>query len=193
MSLGRRALAALALGTAALSLVTPGHALPPVADRPRVQAIVVDVALALGVDPALALALAHAESAFDPKARSVKGARGIMQIMPATVRGEYALHPDVLWDPRINATIGLHFLRRLVDYYGSEPLALSYYNGGSAVGSRAEAKIIPATRRYVDKVLRLRRQYAAELGRPDGLAGLLAQSGGAPAKPVRAGSPSLAL
>ena len=67
--------------------------------RDEVRRLVVAEAHDLGIDPALALAVAHAESYFDPKAESHVGARGVMQIMPATCRGEYALA----------ATINRHF------------------------------------------------------------------------------------
>lgn len=138
----------------------------PVINRDNIRALVVREARDLGVDPALALAVAHAESFFDPKARSHMGAIGVMQIMPATARGEYALHPDILWDARINIRLGLHFLRRLLARYAqSEALALSYYNGGSAVGDLPRARVIPATRGYVEKVLRLKHTYRARLAR----------------------------
>jgi len=118
----------------------------------------------IGVSVPLALAVAHAESYFDPRAESHKGARGVMQVMPATSRSEYGIHPDLLWDPRINIRLGLHFLRRLLKRYrGRVDLALSYYNGGSAVGDLPRARVIPATRKYVRKVRRLRREYRAKL------------------------------
>ena len=114
----------------------------------------------LGVPVALALAVAHAESAFDARAESRKGARGVMQIMPATAIGEYGLHPDLLWRPRLNIRLGLHFLKRLLRrYHGRVDLALSYYNGGSAVGAGASARVIPATYDYVSRVRRWQRRY----------------------------------
>ena len=89
-----------------------------------------------------------------------------MQIMPATARGEYGVHPDRLWDPRINIRLGLHFLGRLIKRYnGRTDLALSYYNGGSAVGRPGRARIIPATRSYVRKVQRLQRHYRKQISR----------------------------
>ena len=109
----------------------------------------------------LAMAVAHAESNFDPRALSPKGARGVMQIMPATARGEYGIPPELLWDARLNIRVGIHFLARLLGRYrGRTELALSYYNGGSAVGDLPRASVIPATRDYVAKVLRLEREYA---------------------------------
>lgn len=120
----------------------------------------------MGVPVSLALAVAHAESSFNARARSHVGARGVMQIMPATARGEYGVHPDQLWDPRINIRLGLHFLGRLIKRYnGRTDFALSYYNGGSAVGRPGRARIIPATRSYVRKVQRLQRHYRKQINR----------------------------
>ncbi len=84
-----------------------------------------------------------------------------MQIMPATARDEYGIAPEQLWEPRINIRLGLHFLKRLlVRYKGRMDLALSYYNGGSRVGDLPNARVIPATRSYVRKVMRLQRNYS---------------------------------
>lgn len=136
----------------------------PALDRPAIKSMVAREAVDLGVPVSLALAVAHAESNFNPRARSRVGARGVMQIMPATAKGEYGIEADQLWDPRLNIRIGLHFLHRLVrQYRGRVDLALSYYNGGSAVGVWPNARIIPATARYVEKVQKLRRHYRTRL------------------------------
>ncbi len=129
-------------------------------DRRALRAMVVTEALDLGLPVALALAVAHAESNFDPRALSHKGARGVMQIMPATARGEYGIDADLLWQPRINIRLGIHFLHRLiVRYHGRVDLALSHYNGGSAVGVPPRARVIPATRSYVERVRVLQERY----------------------------------
>ena len=86
------------------------------------------------------------KSNFDAGAESNVGARGVMQIMPATAASEYAIHPDLLWDARINIRLGIHFLDRLLKrYHGRTDLALSFYNGGSRVGNLPNARVIPAT------------------------------------------------
>ena len=104
------------------------------------------------------------QQCFDPTAESHKGARGVMQIMPAASLGEYGIQPDRLWEPRINVRLGIHFLRRLIERYrGRTDLALSYYNGGSAVGNPPNARVIPATAAYVRKVRWLHRHYQREL------------------------------
>ncbi len=131
------------------------------AEVAAVKQILREEARKSGVPVALAFAVAHAESSFNPRAMSSAGARGVMQIMPDTAEQEYGIHRERLWDPRINIRIGLHFLKRLLKRYrGSESLALSYYNGGSAVGQWPHARVIPATRGYVEKVLRLKRRYS---------------------------------
>ncbi|GHD63217.1 hypothetical protein GCM10017083_53140 [Thalassobaculum fulvum] len=132
--------------------------------RAEIRRIVVQEALrSERVPPSLALAVAEAESNFDPGAESRAGARGVMQIMPATGRGEFGVEPDALWQPRLNVQLGIAFLDRLIGRYGDRwDLALSHYNGGSRVGSGAAARVIPATRGYVDKVLRLERRYARD-------------------------------
>ena len=135
-------------------------------DRGGIKRLVAAEAQRMRVPVPLALAVAHAESNFDARALSAKGARGVMQIMPATARDEYAIQPSLLWDPKVNIRLGLHFLSRLLRRYGGRvDLALSYYNGGSAVGDLPRARIIPATFRYVRKVQRFRLDYRRRIWR----------------------------
>jgi len=166
----RRQVAALCFGFAALAFMP----VPVIAAkssplrRNKVMRLIVREARNLGVSPPLALAVARAESNFDPGAISHKGARGLMQIMPRTARTEYGITAELLWNPRINVRLGLHFLKRLLHRYnGRVDLALSYYNGGSAVGVWPNARVIPATRKYVQKVQRYRAAYSRELGFED--------------------------
>ena len=133
------------------------------ATRGEVKRIVVEEALRAGFPPSLAMAVAKAESDFDAAAESPAGARGVMQIMPRTARDLYGVTPDELWDARLNVQLGIDFLESLIRrYHGRWEIALSHYNGGSAVGDPANPRIIPATSAYVNKVLRLQRQYRAE-------------------------------
>lgn len=104
------------------------------------------------VSLALAKAVAKVESGFRSNALSPAGARGVMQIMPATARGEFGIDPDTLWDARVNIRTGVRFLGQLISRYGSVDIALSHYNGGSRVGPPGQAKVIPATQPYVDAV-----------------------------------------
>lgn len=160
LAAGAASVALLALGGPADARVGAGavHA------RSEIKDMILQEARRLGVSVPLGLAVAHVESYFDARAESHKGARGVMQIMPKTSREEYGIHPDLLWDARINIRLGLHFLGRLIRQYGGRvDLALSHYNGGSAVGRPPRARIIPATRGYVRKVMKMRRQYRAAL------------------------------
>ncbi len=133
------------------------------ATRPQVKRIVVEESLRAGFPPSLAMAVAKAESDFNDAAESSAGARGVMQIMPKTARDLYGVDPDELWDARLNVQLGIDFLESLIRRYkGRWDIALSHYNGGSAVGDPSDPKVIPATSAYVNKVLRLQRRYRAE-------------------------------
>ena len=129
-------------------------------EQAKIRRLVATEARQIGVPVALAMAVARAESNFDPRALSHKGARGVMQVMPDTALGDYGIQPDRLWEPRINIRLGLHFLKRLIHRYrGRVDLALSYYNGGAAVGVWPRARIIPATYPYLRRVEQYRLDY----------------------------------
>ncbi len=135
------------------------------ATRSQVKRIVVEESLRAGFPPSLAMAVAKAESDFNDAAESSAGARGVMQIMPKTARDLYGIDRDDLWDARLNVQLGIDYLESLIRRYrGQWDIALSHYNGGSAVGDPSDPRVIPATSAYVNKVLRLQRQYRAEAG-----------------------------
>jgi len=135
------------------------------AERDIVARLVVAATAGTAVSPSLAKAVARVESNFRADAHSRSGARGVMQIMPATAEGEFGVHPDTLWDARHNAIIGVRYLDSLISRYGAVDVALSYYNGGGAVGRPGMARVTPWTRDYVDSVLAWERVYA---NRPEG-------------------------
>jgi soluble lytic murein transglycosylase len=90
-----------------------------------------------GVEPAMVYAIARQESAFNPKAQSSAGARGLMQLMPATAKRtaqRFGLGFDLkrlTEDPAYNATIGSAHLGELMDdWKGSHVLAFASYNAG---------------------------------------------------------------
>ena len=112
------------------------------------------------VSPSLALAVAKVESNFNANAISPKGAIGVMQIMPRTALYEFGVHRKKLFNPDLNIKIGIKFLDHLISKYnGRIDIALSHYNGGSAVGKWPNVKIIPATYKYVVKVLKISEKY----------------------------------
>lgn len=86
-------------------------------------------------DPALTLAVARQESSFDADAASPVGARGLMQLMPATAqivaRQISAPEPaDRLTDPVTNLRLGAAYLRQLRTRFTTIPFALAAYNAG---------------------------------------------------------------
>ena len=89
------------------------------------------------VDPALVFAFMRLESAFNPSAVSPAGARGLMQLMPATAAAmdtrSFRGRAELLLDPEINVTLGQRYLRHLIDepLIGGELVRLAAaYNGG---------------------------------------------------------------
>lgn len=121
--------------------------------------LVAEIARAHRLDPALLMAVIHAESAGDPLAISPKGATGLMQLMPST--GEKYGAADLL-DARQNIAAGARFLRELLKRYGSRDLALAAYNAGAGAVDRYGGRIPPydETQRYVLKVNDLYARYA---------------------------------
>jgi len=105
-----------------------------------------------GVDPALARAVAHQESGFDPAARSPKGALGVMQLMPGTAKD---LGVDPL-DVSQNIAGGVKYLAQLSQRYGGDrERTLAAYNAGpGAVEKFRGVPPFPETRGYVATILR---------------------------------------
>jgi hypothetical protein len=110
------------------------------------------------VEAALVKAVIRAESGFDRMAVSPKGARGLMQLMPKTLRLYGVRNP---YDPHENIRGGVRHLRTLLDRYRNNlPHVLAAYNAGE--GPVVRYRGIPPyeeTRSYVSRVLRYRQQY----------------------------------
>lgn len=109
-----------------------------------------------GLDPALLMALIEVESSFKGAAVSPKGARGLMQLMPATAR-RYGLRKIAdLHDPAVNVELGARHLRDLLDAHkGNLSMALASYNAGQTAVKR-HGGAIPAFREtmlYVPAIL----------------------------------------
>jgi hypothetical protein len=104
------------------------------------------------VDARIVKAVIQVESAFQPRARSRKGAMGLMQLMPKTARQYEARNP---YDPASNIDAGTRYLKRLLAEFDL-PLALAAYNAGEGAVRRFGG--IPPyaeTQAYVTRILGL--------------------------------------
>lgn len=121
------------------------------------------------IDPRLLRAIAQAESSWNPRAISPVGARGIVQIMPATwaeLRARYG-GPDDPFDPAQNFRLGAHYLREIATYLSSQGIPVTIrrvaaaYNGGMGMVTRRYREGRDETgwplesRNYAAKVARL--------------------------------------
>lgn len=148
----------------------------PVASRDTIVAS----ARSAGLDPAFVAALIRQESNFNPRAVSVAGARGLMQLMPGVAKeiarslGIRPWSPARLFDPGINITLGVRHLAPLVRHEPDLARALAAYNAGASRVVRwnrrrgaddpevfTERIPFPETQDYVKSVLRNREWYRA--------------------------------
>jgi soluble lytic murein transglycosylase-like protein len=105
------------------------------------------------LNPRIVSALIHAESAGNPRALSHKGARGLMQLMPATA-GRFGVKKSQLFDPVQNLEAGMRYLRWLADRFPDDlPRILAAYNAGEGAVERYGG--IPPyreTRNYIRRI-----------------------------------------
>jgi len=112
-----------------------------------------------GVDAGLIKAVIKAESDFNPNAVSHAGARGLMQLMPATAR---SLGVSDSFDPEQNVMAGTRFLRDLLDRYnGNTDSALAAYNWGPGNVDKRPDRMPRETREYLTRVKQLYTSYTA--------------------------------
>ena len=111
-----------------------------------------------GVPEALLAAVLKAESDFNPYSTSPKGAKGAMQIMPATGK---ALGLQDFFDPEANLDAGAAYLAALMREFSYPELALAAYNAGpEAIRRHGGVPPYEETRAYVARVLALFTQYS---------------------------------
>jgi soluble lytic murein transglycosylase len=133
-----------------------------------------DIVTRRGLDPWLVAGLIRQESGFDPRARSVADARGLMQVLPsvgapiARRLGWTEWDPVLLYEPEVSLTLGTRHLEELVRRYPDPIRVLAAYNAGGTRVARWEGRpgvardpelfleMIPflETRNYVRRVLR---------------------------------------
>jgi hypothetical protein len=105
------------------------------------------------IDADLINSVIHAESAFNPRARSSKGALGLMQLMPQTAS---QLGVKDAYDPAANVDGGTQYLRELLEKYNGDLIkALAAYNAGP--GRVQQFRGVPPyreTQAYVARIVR---------------------------------------
>jgi soluble lytic murein transglycosylase-like protein len=134
----------------------PQEAFTRPSSRPDYRNLIEEACARYGMDPDVISALIQAESAFDARAVSRKGALGLMQLMPETAEqmGVYNL-----LDPAANIDAGVRYLKALLRKFdGDLTLALAAYNAGPGVVLKYGAvPPIEETQRYIEKIFSIYR------------------------------------
>ncbi len=127
----------------------------------RIDSIVRRVAKRYQIDPKLVRAIIQAESDYDPKAVSSKGAMGLMQLIPSTAQRFGVGNP---FDPKQNIEGGVSYLKYLLKLFGGNlPLSLAAYNAGENTVIRSGGiPAIPETEHYVKEVTHLYHSPASD-------------------------------
>jgi soluble lytic murein transglycosylase-like protein len=120
----------------------------------KIDEILVEAGTEHGVEPLLLYSVMHQESAFNAQATSYKGARGLMQLMPATAA---RFGVKNIYDPEQNIHGAAQYLRFLLDMFdGDVRLALAGYNAGEGAVKKYGYAVppYPETINYVRKITR---------------------------------------
>ena len=140
------------------------------AGQARIRAVaplVAEVAQRHDIDPLLLHALAHIESRHQSQAISAAGARGLMQVMPATGRDMGVMADRELLTPEANLEAAARYLKRLQARFGSDlSLVLAAYNAGEGAVERYGRRVPPyaETQAYVRNVLAVYAELRRKLG-----------------------------
>lgn len=118
----------------------------------KIDSYILASCLRYNIDPLLIYSQMHQESSFKLKATSYKGARGLMQLMPATAMRFGVTN---IYDPKQNIEGGVKYMRWLLDTFGGDVnLALAGYNAGEGAVMKYGNQIPPynETREYVRRI-----------------------------------------
>ncbi len=128
----------------------------------RYDRLIREISQKHGMNPALVKAVIKAESDFNPRAVSKKGARGLMQLMPKTIKDLKVYGPFL---PRDNIDGGVRHLKKLFKRFdNSVTLSLAAYNAGAkAVERYDDIPPYQETKHYVKKVLNYFDRYRLEI------------------------------
>ena len=132
---------------------------PRITEKQLIEENVQKAAAKYNLRPGLIKAVIRAESNFQVRAVSHAGAKGLMQLMPATA-GELGVTD--IFDIEQNIDGGAKYLRRMLDRFdGNVRKALAAYNAGPGTVVKYNGQVpYPETRQYVQRVLRFSRQMA---------------------------------
>ncbi len=124
----------------------------------RFHPIILQEAKRYKVDPCLVKAIIMAESGYNPKAISKRGAKGLMQLMPSTAE---ALGVEDIFNPKENISGGIRYFKQLVKRFdGNVKLALAAYNAGSQkVRHYRGIPPFKSTQYYIQKVFKYYELY----------------------------------
>ena len=128
-------------------------------DINSIKASIVKHSIELGVDPAITLSIARAESGFRHEARSSHGAVGVFQLMPSTAK-RMGLNAYSLND---NIKGGIMYYKSMYKMFGSMELALAAYNAGPGNVKRYNNSVPPyaETKRFIAKIMTDYNKYKA--------------------------------
>lgn len=137
----------------------PAYLDPHDAAIAKIAPVVEQIGIDNDLDPRLLHAIIRVESGYNPHARSVKGAQGLMQLMPGTARRYGVRNP---FDPRDNIEGGARYLKDLLMIFNNNlELALAGYNAGEHAVIRAGNRI-PRYRETLDYVAKVLGFYRSE-------------------------------
>ncbi|MFV0388016.1 MAG: lytic transglycosylase domain-containing protein [Pyrinomonadaceae bacterium] len=118
----------------------------------EIDGFIVNASRKYGIDPLLIYSQMHQESAFKLKARSYKGASGLMQLMPATAKRFGVTN---IYDPQQNIEAGVRYMRWLLNKFDQDiVLALAGYNAGEGAVMKYDNQVPPyrETQEYVRRI-----------------------------------------
>lgn len=139
----------------------PVHSFADATSKVTVKELIVSCSKEMGLDPALALCIAHAESGFSQNKVSKGGAIGVFQLMPNTAK-KLGINPYKMKD---NIQGGIKYYKMMYKMFGSTELALAAYNAGP--GNVKKYNGIPPfkeTQKFVSSIMK---NYNALLKHPD--------------------------
>ena len=150
-----------------VSALSPSRLPPDAGSQGGFDQLIRQAAQVYDVEYALVKAVIKAESGFNHRAVSPKGAQGLMQLMPATARRRGVRDT---FNPRDNIEGGVRHLKWLLDRYGGNvPFAVAAYNcGEKRVEDAGGIPNIAETKEYLARVLRYRENYRRERERKSG-------------------------